>query len=55
MAKPIDLTSSYRETRKTVNTKDQYIIWYVKGAYITIICQPKSAYNLSFIAQAIDL
>jgi hypothetical protein len=25
-----------------------------RGAYITIVCQPESLYNLSFITQVID-
>ena len=51
----MDLTSSHRETRKTVNIKDQYIAQCVRGAYIVIVCQPESAYDLSFAAQAVDL
>jgi len=51
----MDLTSSCGETCKTVDTKDQYATQCVRGAYITTVCQPKSAYNLSFAAQATDL
>ena len=51
----MDFTSSCRETCKTVNTKDQYIAQHARGAYIATVCQPKSAYNLSFAAQATDL
>ena len=51
----MDLTSSRRETYKTINTKDQYTVQRIRSAYIAIVCQPKSAYNLSFIAQAVDL
>ena len=35
--------------------KDQYIAQCVRGAYIAIVCQPESAYDLSFAAQAVDL
>ena len=49
-AKPTDLTSSRGETRKTVNTKDQYAAQRARGAYITTVCQPKSTYNLFFTA-----
>ena len=37
-AKPTDLTSSCGETRKTVDTKDQYAIQRVRGAYIATVC-----------------
>ena len=37
-AKPTDLTSSYGETRKTVDTKDQYATQRVRGAYTTTVC-----------------
>ena len=50
----MDLTSSRGETRKTVNTKDQYVVQRVRGAYIATVCQPKSPYDLSFAAQVID-
>jgi hypothetical protein len=53
-AKPTDLTSSRGETRKTVNTKDQYAAQRARGAYIATVCQPESAYDLSFAAQAVD-
>jgi hypothetical protein len=33
----MDLTSSYRETRKTINIKDQYVAQRVKGAYIAMV------------------
>jgi hypothetical protein len=46
----MDLTSFYRETYKTINTKDQYVAQCVRGAYITIVCQPESLYDLSFAA-----
>ena len=36
--KPTDLTSSYRETHKTVNTKDQYVAQRARGAYIATVC-----------------
>ena len=36
-AKPTDLTSPYRETHKTVNTKDQYATQYIKGTYIATV------------------
>ena len=49
-AKPTDLTSSCGETRKTVDTKDQYATQRVRGAYIATVCQPESAYDLSFAA-----
>jgi len=46
----MDLTSSRRETHKTVNIKDQYAAQRARGAYIAIVCQPESAYDLSFAA-----
>jgi hypothetical protein len=53
-AKPTDLTSSRGETRKTVNTKDQYVAQRARGAYIATVCQPESSYDLSFAAQVTD-
>ena len=50
IAKPMDLTSSHRETRKTVNIKDQYVAQRARGAYIATVYQPESLYNLSFAA-----
>jgi hypothetical protein len=55
LTKPIDLTSSRRETRKAVNIKDQYMAQRAKGAYIATICQPESSFNLSIAAQVIDI
>ena len=55
IVKPTDLTSSCRETCKTVNTKDQYVAQHARGAYIAIVCQPESLYDLSFAAQVTDL
>ena len=52
--KPTDLTSSRGETRKTVNTKDQYVAQRARGAYIATVCQPESSYDLSFAAQVTD-
>jgi hypothetical protein len=46
----MDLTSSYGETYKTVNIKDQYMAQRVRGAYIAMVCQPESLYDLSFAA-----
>ena len=54
IVKPTDLTSSRGETRKTVNTKDQYVAQRARGAYITTVCQPESSYDLSFTAQVTD-
>ena len=53
-ARPTDLTSTRGETRKTVNTKDQYVAQRARGAYIATVCQPESAYDLSFAAQVTD-
>jgi hypothetical protein len=53
-ARPTDLTSSRGETRKTVNTKDQYVAQRARGAYIATVCQPESSYDLSFAAQVTD-
>jgi len=50
----MDLTSSRGETYKTVNTKDQYAAQRARGAYIATVCQPESAYDLSFAAQVVD-
>jgi hypothetical protein len=37
-ARPTDLTSTRGETRKTVNTKDQYVAQRARGAYIATVC-----------------
>jgi hypothetical protein len=34
--------------------KDQYVAQRARGAYIATVCQPESAYDLSFAAQVID-
>ena len=51
----MDLTSSYKKICKTVNIKNQYVAQRAKGAYIATVCQPEFAYDLSFIAQAVNL
>ena len=51
---PLDLTSSRGETRKSVSPKDQYVAQRARGAYIATVCQPESAFNLSFAAQVTD-
>ena len=48
--KAIDLTSSRGEVRKAATPKDQYIAQRARGAYIATVCQPKTAFNLSFTA-----
>jgi hypothetical protein len=53
--KAIDLTSSRGEVHKAVTPKDQYIAQRARGAYITTVCQPEAAFNLSFTAQVINL
>lgn len=49
-----DLTSSRGEVRRAVNTQDQYVAQRARGAYIATVCQPESAYDLSFAAQVIN-
>ena len=50
----LDLTSSRGETRKSVSPKDQYVAQRARGAYITTVCQPEAAFDLSFAAQITD-
>lgn len=51
---PLDITSSRGDTRKGVTPKDQYVSQRARGAYIASVCQPESAFDLSFAAQVID-
>jgi hypothetical protein len=53
-AQNTDLTSSRGETRKAVTLKDQYVAQRARGAYIATVCQPESAFDLSFAAQVTD-
>jgi len=53
--KATDLTSSRGEVHKAVTLKDQYITQRARGAYIATVCQPEAAFNLSFIAQVVNL
>jgi hypothetical protein len=46
-----NLTSSRGIIRKMVSPKEQYIAQRARGAYITTVCQPEAAFDLSSAAQ----
>ena len=52
--KNADLVSSRGTIRKSVTPKDQYIAHRAKGAYISSVCQPEAAFDLSYAAQIIN-
>jgi hypothetical protein len=47
-------TSSRGAVRQNLSIKDQYIAQRARGAYISSVCQPESAYDLSVAAQAVE-
>jgi hypothetical protein len=47
-------TSSRGAVRQNLTIKDQYIAQRARGAYISSVCQPETAYNLSVAAQAVE-
>jgi hypothetical protein len=47
-------TSSRGAVRQNLSIKDQYIAQRARGAYISSVCQPEAAYDLSVAAQAVE-
>jgi hypothetical protein len=47
-------TSSRGAVRQNLTIKDQYIAQRARGAYISSVCQPEAAYDLSVAAQAVE-
>jgi hypothetical protein len=47
-------TSSRGAVRQNLSIKDQYIAQCARGAYISSVCQPEAAYDLSVAAQAVE-
>jgi hypothetical protein len=45
-----DLTSSRGVIRKNLTAKGQYVAQQARGAYITTVCQPEAAFDLSTAA-----
>src|SRR6266496_1502658 len=52
--KPVNLTSSRGKIRTAVTPKDQFIAQRARGSYITSVCQPEAAFDLSSAAQVIN-
>ena len=41
--------------KKNLNTNDQYVAQRAKSAYLAFLCQPETSFDLSYVAQAINL
>jgi hypothetical protein len=48
-------TSSRGSIREGLDTKDQFVAQRARGAYISSVCQPEAAFDLSVAAQATDI
>ena len=48
-------TNNRNVVRENLNTNDQYVAQKIRGAYLTFFCQSKVSFDLSYVAQAINL
>jgi hypothetical protein len=48
--KNVNIISLREKERTSLTPKDQYVAQQARGAYITLVCQPKSSFNLFFAA-----
>ena len=48
-------TNNRDVVKKNLNTNDQYVAQKIRGAYLTFFCQSKVSFDLSYVAQAINL
>jgi hypothetical protein len=54
ISKPIDLTESRGQVRKSVTLKDQYVTQRARSAYIATMSQSKASFDVSVAAQMIN-
>jgi hypothetical protein len=55
ISKSVDLTESRGQIRKSVTSKNQYVTQRVRDAYIAIMTQSKTSFDLFVAAQIINL